>query len=219
MSHYSLFADGLWCALGEPAKKSFDIISNRGNGLIVSQNNTSNLERNRNLINTRPINQSSVSGTSLGLGSTSAGGIKFKEWFDTINHKWTKIKRQIPNVAQFGVEPLENYDDRQLISSQSSYNLRHHHHCCHCRRRHHSTDRNFSSKYIDRPLPFVNALYNAFNDEAKDHDYVDIDEPLARNGSMIKSSSCDGLVVSFLIQDFAIYFEILSKICHFSKNC
>lgn len=191
VSHYTLFADDLWCALGDPAKKSFDFISMRGNGLMLSRNNTINLERNWNLFNTRTIKQS---GGGTSFGSSAAGSIKLKEWFTTINHKWSKIKRQIPNVSQFGAEPFENYDERQLLSSRLP--AAHQHHCCHCqRRRSNLTLRNVPSKYIDKPLPFVSASNNSSN-EVKDHDYVDIDESLTRNGNMIRSTSCDGLMVS-----------------------
>ncbi|XP_054162174.1 RGS domain-containing serine/threonine-protein kinase A-like [Oppia nitens] len=141
ISHYTIWSSGLYCALSsEVCRRPQDIIklyAQQSNLKITRHVRSVSIERARNAINRSGSGGSGGGGGSPGSGRAGTPtNIKIKEWFTTINHKWTKIKKQTQQTLHKH-QPLINdsSDYAEHISGNISSLLtlrRHNHHqCCH----------------------------------------------------------------------------------------
>ncbi|CAG2176043.1 unnamed protein product, partial [Oppiella nova] len=91
ISHYTIWSSGLYCCLSsEVCRRPQDIIklyAQQSNFKLSRHVRSISIERQRNAINRGQ-------GSAGEVRASTPTNIKIKEWFTTINHKWTKIKKQ-----------------------------------------------------------------------------------------------------------------------------
>ena len=116
VSHYTIWSSGLYCALSEPCRRPQALIKEFAQQ--TDQNFKAGRPRNRSLSMERTRN--AINRT---VRASTPTNIKIKEWFQTINHKFNRIKKQTQEVLHHRHHPL--IQDQYECSGQSTRKVCH----------------------------------------------------------------------------------------------